>query len=451
MNQTIALQARGTRLDPLAIQSELERLRAAKMRNDEAQAEISALANYRRAAQAGDPNAISQLNGYPEHQKKIMDAFNGATPEQAMEMKVRSRAIGDAARYVMSFPEGSPQRAQAWNASIDDLAKKGYIQPDQAKMYKEAGPNTDILNEAIDVDKLVEGYTSGKARTERLRGNRIENQIGLDTAESEAKVGKTKAETESITKRGAATSALTEEKANTEVSKQGKYGADTELSGARKANVEGKTQNESALTEARKGKITADTELSRAKTATEGERAGEVKSRTGLNEARTGQVKSKTETDKAESDATIANKNADTDLKRAQIGESQAKVKNLEDMIAKRVSKGGGAGITPRDRVAIEKALLERKKDLGIDAPLPEDASDDEKKAFAAATRQYEDDTAGLRAMLPENQPSKQGPAGNNADIIAAAKDAIKRGADPAAVKKRLKEKWNIDADLGAQ
>lgn len=441
MTQLVALQARGTRMDIPSLLREVESIKSAKMRNEESalamgenKAEASALSSYRQAAAAGDPNAISKLAGYPEHQRKVLDAFNGLSPEQAMAAKVKVREIGEAAQYVAGFPDGSTERAEAWNSSVDDLAGKGYITPDQAAAYKQSGPSDDILKQAMEVADFVEQQVGGKARTERLRGDKII------------------AETDVVRKRGEKVDAdigLTEDRGDTEKAKRGKITAESDLTRAKTTNVQGDTENESDLTKARVGEVGAKSDLTRAKTAkTQSDltnadelndaKVGKVKADTDLSGARTGQVRNKTGLETAESAAKVREDEADTGLKQAQTKKAEAsigndadvakaRVKNYEDQIAKRTSKGEG-GITPRDRVAIIKAVRELESSLDLAEPLPADASDEEKAARTKAEAEFEKWAGPLLAMLPENQPSKQGPSTIEGDTTKPAKSSTTKG-----------------------
>lgn len=441
MVQLLALQARETRINPGSLLAEAERIKNARMTNasneiklGQQRDEASALEAFRGAAREGDPDAVSKLAGYPEHQKKLMEAFDGMSPEDAQKALTRAREVGEAAQYVAGFTEGTPERQEAWNAQLGDLARKGYITKEQADHWVAQGPSELVLQQAVDAADFVMGrYGTAKGRTAALKGDKVQaeidkinEQIKTETGPKRAKLIAERNKLEAGTEKIEADTELSEAKTGTELKRQDKIGADTDLSKA-KATTEGEkaeTQGAKTTTElARTDKVKADTDLSRAKTTTEGARTKKVEADTGLATARTGQVKNKTQLETTESAADVDNTEADTGLKKAQTkkvetetdtGRSvgEARIKNIEDQIKKRTSKaGGGAGLTPKDRIEIEKALKERRAELMLDLPLPADASPEEVQARKDAEAQFEKDTAGLRSMLPENQPSKQGPA----------------------------------------
>lgn len=177
MAQTIALLTKNPNIDVATPLMNAERYRAQQLGNvrtdlgnqeaalnlGEAQAQTNALRNYRAAAQAGDPNAIKTLAGFPDIQAKVYKALDSMKPPDQNAARDRATAFGDAARVVLGVPDG-PAKVAAWNQAIDGLTAKGYLTPDVAMAQKRAGPNELILNEALTGEQLVKQYFASKGK-----------------------------------------------------------------------------------------------------------------------------------------------------------------------------------------------------------------------------------------------------------------------------------------------
>lgn len=443
MVQLVALQARGTRYDPARVMADAERIRAGRIANEsneislgEQRDEATALSQYRGAAQAGDPNAISALDGYPAHQRKILEALDGMSAEDVQGALNRAREVNEAANYVASFPQGTPEREAAWAEQIGELEQKGYVTPDQAKAWIEQGPSDLMLQDAIGTTDFVLGqYGGGKAalnnakvETEQARRAKLvaeaENTTGVKRDKILAEIRKIDAGTGTELKRqdkiGADTELsraktrgeeadvdLTEEKGGTEKAKQGKYGADTELSRARTENVESDTVNDTELSKAKVGKYGADTELSKART-------DNVRNKTGLETAESGaeveETKAKTGKVKAGTRQIEADIENERDLAKARIEEYQA------GAAKKRADTGAGGDVKVRDRLDVDEAIRTREKELGLDFPLPDDATPEEIKEREAAEAKFEAYKDEWLAIVGKVPSGKQGPATLNPD-----------------------------------
>ncbi|TXH48466.1 MAG: hypothetical protein E6Q97_24800 [Desulfurellales bacterium] len=461
MVQLVALQARGTRYDPARVMADAERIRAGRIANEsneislgEQRDEATALSQYRDQAQAGDPNAISALNGYPAHQRKILDALDGMSAEEVQGALNRAREINEAANYVASFPQGTPEREAAWAEQIGDLEQKGYVTPDQAKAWIEQGPSDLMLQDAIGTTDFVLGqYGSGKAAINAAKVNTEEARAGKYAADTDL----SRAKTDTEGKRGKkieADTGLTVERGETEEAKQGKYGADTELSRARTENVEADTVADTELSKAKTGKAQAETGLAGArtgqvknKTQLETEESGakvkKVGADTELSRARTNQVRNKTGLETAESAAEVDETKAKTGKVKMQTRQVEGAIENERDLARARIAdyqasaqargnttdgRRGDASI--KDRLAVDEAIRQREKELGLDFPLPDDATPEEIKEREAAEAAFEGYKNEWLALLPKGPSGKQGPAAIGADgITKPAKGAGLQGA----------------------
>lgn len=169
MPQTIALNPTVAQFNvPKLMQDAQGRelsLEAARMNNEgrsvdlyEKKQKAGALDSYRKKAKAKDTNAADELAGYPDIQKQVMTMFDGATPEEYHDNMKRVKAFGDAARYVESFEDGTPEKQAAWEEKLDELGSGGFLPPEQIEEFKAAGPNDLMLNNALDVHDWVKEH-----------------------------------------------------------------------------------------------------------------------------------------------------------------------------------------------------------------------------------------------------------------------------------------------------
>ena len=174
-NNSIALMVRGPEFDLARAHSAAEQVRGARTANSLASLQLrdaTDLSNaeraYRTAAQSGDPNALSNLAGYPEQQAQIFEALQSMEPDQQQGAIDRAKTFGEAARYVMSFPEGSPERVEAWNKSIGELLADEVIDQAQADSAIASGPNNMLLQQALIVEDLVKQYQDSEGGADQL-------------------------------------------------------------------------------------------------------------------------------------------------------------------------------------------------------------------------------------------------------------------------------------------
>ena len=129
-----------------------------------------ALGDYRAKKSAGqDGEAMAALDAYPEDQRKLYDAFDGMSPEDFEGARSRARAFGAAAQFVSQFPDGSPQRVDAWRKSIDKLLQDGHLDEDSAQKLIETGPNDLIIDQALTIDQYTQKYAGPKGEKERAK------------------------------------------------------------------------------------------------------------------------------------------------------------------------------------------------------------------------------------------------------------------------------------------
>jgi hypothetical protein len=159
---------------PLA--SELERM---KLTDD--MGRQSALESYRGVAKASDPySALETLDAYPELQSQLEGAMGGMDPETRRAASTRARVFGEAAKFVMGFPDGSEEQKQAWTNSLQVLLEDGHIDQNTYDLALKSGPNRMLLTQAVETQKLMERYTDPRAVNDtRLTDARIED-IGTD-------------------------------------------------------------------------------------------------------------------------------------------------------------------------------------------------------------------------------------------------------------------------------
>lgn len=174
--------AQGANARDFELQNAPQRSALEAMKLQDEMGEQSALAGYRKARGAGDPDAMGKLNAYPDMQKKIHDAFDGMKPEEFMYARKKSRAFGEAAQYVLSLPKGSPQQKQAWDEQLGKLRQDGWIDDRQHQMMIQSGPSDEILKQALTVDDYVKEYggrnsKANDAEYETLRRDKIRAEI----------------------------------------------------------------------------------------------------------------------------------------------------------------------------------------------------------------------------------------------------------------------------------
>lgn len=137
-----------------------------------------ALGDYRAKKSAGqDGEAMAALDAYPEDQRKLYDAFDGMSPEDFEGARSRARAFGAAAQFVSQFPDGSPQRVDAWRKSIDKLLQDGHLDEDSAQKLIETGPNDLIIDQALTIDQYTQKYAGPKGEKDRAAADLTKRRI----------------------------------------------------------------------------------------------------------------------------------------------------------------------------------------------------------------------------------------------------------------------------------
>lgn len=149
-----------------------------------------ALGDYRAKKSAGqDDEAMAALDAYPEDQRKLYDAFDGMSPEDFEGARSRARAFGAAAQFVSQFPDGSPQRVDAWRKSIDKLLQDGHLDEDSAQKLIETGPNDLIIDQALTIDQYTQKYAGPKsAKDNPARAQAEIDNIAADNAREDKRL-----------------------------------------------------------------------------------------------------------------------------------------------------------------------------------------------------------------------------------------------------------------------
>jgi hypothetical protein len=142
-------------------------------RNSNALAKESALEDYRVKAEGDDPTAVDELKGFPDEFKKVTQIFDGMDADDWLETQQRSRVFGEAARKVMSVPDG-PARQKVWDATIGELMAGGHIEKDQHDAMVANGPSDDIINEALTTEQFVASYAKKKATAKPKETSELE-------------------------------------------------------------------------------------------------------------------------------------------------------------------------------------------------------------------------------------------------------------------------------------
>lgn len=149
--------------------------------------EENAIGDFVAKSEAGDPNAVEELRGYPDKYKAHVQAFDAMDPEDWREAKIRGNAFAEAARRVKSLPSGSKEQKAMWDQVLGELQAAGHIDKSQHDAMVSAGPSDDIINEALDIGEFVNTYKpkAPKPLTE-LDKVRIQD-VGIDNARADRK------------------------------------------------------------------------------------------------------------------------------------------------------------------------------------------------------------------------------------------------------------------------
>lgn len=202
MAQTIALHTKAPQVSLAEVMDAVQRTRANDLklqgmaRDNELGAAVhqqdmnktNALADYRERAGAKDPNALSALDAFPEEQKKIFDAFDAMSPQEYMEAAKKANAFGQAARRVQAFAPGTPQQKQVWEAELDRLTADGFIDEESRDLWKQQGPNPEIINEALSIDEYVKTYKGKNVALDQAKVRDVDNRVANRNALADARI-----------------------------------------------------------------------------------------------------------------------------------------------------------------------------------------------------------------------------------------------------------------------
>ena len=151
----------------LAQDAAAQNRQAAAMRLSEVQGQRNALAEYNKANQAGDANALSKLSAYPEIQQQVLSVRNqmGEADRQAFDQRLLRNARR--AQYVAGF-EGDA-KTQAWQQALKEAADTGDISPEMYQQYSASPPNDLMLHNVISQAVPIQQLYAAEAPTPQMR------------------------------------------------------------------------------------------------------------------------------------------------------------------------------------------------------------------------------------------------------------------------------------------
>lgn len=122
-------------------QEEITRLRMAELQEQmrENRDRRGALEGFRAAGGMANPTALSALSGHPDIYQQAQTTMTARDQANLM------RNARDAQR-VMGFPEGSPQRNQAYREALDRALQEGRIDPNMHSHYSSQPPTNLFLS-----------------------------------------------------------------------------------------------------------------------------------------------------------------------------------------------------------------------------------------------------------------------------------------------------------------
>lgn len=169
------------KLQNAPLETELERMKL----NDEI-GQQSAMSNFRSAAANGDPaSALDTLDAYPEMQAQVDKAIGDMPAAERRNAVKRALAFGEAAKYVDSFPEGSQERQQAWDSTLDVLRSEGYLDQNYYDAARKSGPNKLLLNQAVQTSDYIKKWTDPKLLNDTRMTDAKISDIGMDNARAD--------------------------------------------------------------------------------------------------------------------------------------------------------------------------------------------------------------------------------------------------------------------------
>lgn len=131
------------------------------MQLEEATGQFNAMQDYRKRAAGGDANATDALKAYPELQLNVAKALDGLDEHERFQVVSKGKDVAEAARRVSAYPEGSPERAKAWNSELDRLLAEGDITQEWADANRDNVSQAD-LDEALQMGETLDQYIARK-------------------------------------------------------------------------------------------------------------------------------------------------------------------------------------------------------------------------------------------------------------------------------------------------
>lgn len=126
-----------------------------------AQAQRNALAEYTKAQQGGDENALSRLSAYPELQQKVLTVRNSMAEAERGEFDQKLIRNARRAQQVMGLQGDAKQ--QAWQGALQDALQSGDITPQMYEQYSAQQPNDlmlqNIVEQAVPIQNLYQAPT----------------------------------------------------------------------------------------------------------------------------------------------------------------------------------------------------------------------------------------------------------------------------------------------------
>lgn len=236
MPQTLAMEAKYFPIDfnGIAQQGQQYRANEMKMQNMPLQNQLermqigdemdkrNTLRDYRDAAAEDGPiDALDTLDSYPDVQADIYKQLDGMDIGQKKAAAQRAEVFTRAAQYVLSFPEGSPQRQQAWDSSLEALKQDGYLDELQYQQYKSVKPSALILNQTLSNAEMIKAYIGPKADESRARIDLTRAREGAVNAgversdtESRARIERGDRRTDALNEQGDARVGIMRDKAS---------------------------------------------------------------------------------------------------------------------------------------------------------------------------------------------------------------------------------------------
>ena len=127
-----------------------------------AQAQRNALAEYNKAMQGGDENALQRLSAYPELQQKVLQVRSQM--DEASRGKFDQSLIRNARRAQQVMGLQGDAKQQAWQGALQDALQAGDITPQMYEQYAAQQPNDlmlqNIVQQAVPIQQLYQQPTA---------------------------------------------------------------------------------------------------------------------------------------------------------------------------------------------------------------------------------------------------------------------------------------------------